>query len=214
MTGRDLRTSRVFSPLPPGEGRGEGDAFLEPDAEATQVLGHESAACVDVRHVTLTPALSRREREKYAGRHSRCPSPHITIGPIADESSHRQRRFLLSPREIYQGRNVFILGSTGFLGKVMLSMLLHRFPEIRPGVRDGAAGDGTSSEKRFWENVVPSRTFDPCARSSAMRTVCTSSWPRRFASSMAISRGQPGPDRGASAAVAADISVVINTSGR
>lgn len=29
---------------------------------------------------------------------------------------------VLSPSEIYRGRNVFILGSTGFLGKVLLSI--------------------------------------------------------------------------------------------
>src|SRR5918999_3329565 len=36
----------------------------------------------------------------------------------------------LSPTEIYNGRNVFIIGATGFVGKVALSMLLHRFPGI------------------------------------------------------------------------------------
>ena len=33
----------------------------------------------------------------------------------------------LSPTEIYNGRRLLIIGSTGFLGKVTLSMLLHRF---------------------------------------------------------------------------------------
>ena len=36
----------------------------------------------------------------------------------------------LSPTEIYKGRNIFLIGSTGFLGKVTLSMLLHRFPNV------------------------------------------------------------------------------------
>ena len=34
----------------------------------------------------------------------------------------------LSPSEIFRGRKVLILGSTGFVGKVLLSMLLDRFP--------------------------------------------------------------------------------------
>src|SRR5216684_6008555 len=35
-----------------------------------------------------------------------------------------------SPTEIYQNRSVFLIGSTGFLGKVTLSILLHRFPNV------------------------------------------------------------------------------------
>ncbi len=54
-------------PSPSGRGAGgEGDAFLGPDAEATQVLGRESAAWIHLQHNTLTPALSLREREKHA----------------------------------------------------------------------------------------------------------------------------------------------------
>ena len=52
---------------PSGRGAGgEGDAFFRPEAEATQVLCHKSAASVHDRYSTLTPALSRREREKNA----------------------------------------------------------------------------------------------------------------------------------------------------
>ncbi len=97
--------------LPSPSGRGKnGDAFLGPDAEATQVLGHESAAWVHVPCGALTFSLSRREREKYANRvsfelaarpplrtaaakpgrkgraiqtHSRNPSPHIAIRRLA-----------------------------------------------------------------------------------------------------------------------------------
>ena len=36
----------------------------------------------------------------------------------------------LSPTEIYNGKNVFIIGATGFVGKVALSMLLDRFPGV------------------------------------------------------------------------------------
>ncbi|MDX6271185.1 MAG: hypothetical protein QOD28_2408, partial [Acidobacteriota bacterium] len=36
----------------------------------------------------------------------------------------------LSPTEIFQGRKIFLIGSTGFLGKVTLSMLLYRFPNV------------------------------------------------------------------------------------
>jgi long-chain acyl-CoA synthetase len=36
----------------------------------------------------------------------------------------------LSPTEIFRDRKLFIIGATGFVGKVTLSMLLHRFPNI------------------------------------------------------------------------------------
>ena len=68
---------------------------------------------------------------------------------------------VLSVREIYRGRHVFVLGGTGFLGKVLLSMLLHNFPEVGRVYVMVRRGTGTSSEARFWDHVVPSHTFDP-----------------------------------------------------
>jgi long-chain acyl-CoA synthetase len=66
-----------------------------------------------------------------------------------------------SPSEVYRGRNVFILGSTGFVGKVLLSMLLHRFPDIGRVYVMVRRGSGTGSDARFWTSVVPSPAFDP-----------------------------------------------------
>ncbi len=68
---------------------------------------------------------------------------------------------VLSVREIYRGRHVFVLGGTGFLGKVLLSMLLRNFPEVGRVYVMVRRGTGTSSEARFWDHVVPSHTFDP-----------------------------------------------------
>src|SRR3569623_101850 len=65
-----------------------------------------------------------------------------------------------SPSEIYRGRNVFILGSTGFVGKVLLAMLLARFPDIGRAYVMVRRGSGTSSEPRFWQSVVTSPAFD------------------------------------------------------
>ncbi len=68
---------------------------------------------------------------------------------------------MLSAVEIFRGRNVMILGSTGFLGKVLLSMLLDRFPQIGRIYVMVRSGSGTDSETRFWNYVVPSPTFNP-----------------------------------------------------
>src|SRR3989441_4703682 len=67
----------------------------------------------------------------------------------------------LSPTEIYNERRVFLIGSTGFLGKVTLSMLLHRFPNIGKVYVTVRARSQEESETRFWNNVITAPPFDP-----------------------------------------------------
>ncbi|HVS20343.1 MAG TPA: SDR family oxidoreductase, partial [Pyrinomonadaceae bacterium] len=67
----------------------------------------------------------------------------------------------LSPTEIYNGRKVFLIGSTGFLGKVTLSMLLHRFPNIGRVYVTVRARSQEESEARFWNNVITAPPFNP-----------------------------------------------------
>jgi long-chain acyl-CoA synthetase len=67
----------------------------------------------------------------------------------------------LSVTDIFRGRNLFVLGSTGFVGKVLLSMLLDRYPEIGRVYVMVRRGSGTDSEARFWQSVVTSPAFDP-----------------------------------------------------
>lgn len=67
----------------------------------------------------------------------------------------------LSPTELYQDRKVFLIGSTGFLGKVTLSMLLHRFPNIGKVYVTVRARSKEESETRFWKNVITAPPFDP-----------------------------------------------------
>jgi long-chain acyl-CoA synthetase len=67
----------------------------------------------------------------------------------------------LSPTEIFQGRRIFIIGATGFVGKVTLSMLLHRFPNIGKVYVTVRARSQEESETRFWNNVITSPPFDP-----------------------------------------------------
>ena len=67
----------------------------------------------------------------------------------------------LSPTEIYRDRKIFLIGSTGFLGKVTLSMLLHRFPNIGRVYVTVRARSQEESETRFWNSVIPAPPFDP-----------------------------------------------------
>ena len=67
----------------------------------------------------------------------------------------------LSPTEIYQGRNLLIIGATGFVGKVTLSLLLHRFPGVGRVYVTVRARSREESEARFWNNVITAPPFDP-----------------------------------------------------
>ena len=67
----------------------------------------------------------------------------------------------LSPTEIYNDRRIFLIGSTGFLGKVTLSMLLHRFPNVGKVYLTVRARSQEESENRFWNNIVTAPPFDP-----------------------------------------------------
>lgn len=122
---------------------------------------------------------------------------------------------VLSPSEIYRGRNVFILGSTGFLGKVLLSMLLHRFADIGRVYVMVRRGSGTSSEKRFWDNVVPSRTFDPLREKFGGADRLHEFLAQKIrVIDGDITEDNLGLSDEQAAQVAADISVVINCSGK
>src|ERR1043165_1267771 len=67
----------------------------------------------------------------------------------------------LSPTEIYRDRKIFLIGSTGFLGKVTLSMLLHRFPNVGKVYLTVRARSQEESEARFWNNIITAPPFDP-----------------------------------------------------
>src|SRR5205823_7060022 len=67
----------------------------------------------------------------------------------------------LSPTETFNGRRIFLIGGTGFLGKVTLSMLLHRFPNIERVYVTVRARSAAESETRFWEHVITAPPFDP-----------------------------------------------------
>lgn len=67
----------------------------------------------------------------------------------------------LIPSERYAGARILLTGTTGFLGKVVLVMLLERYPNlgciyplIRPGASQGA-------RERFANSVVSSPAFQP-----------------------------------------------------
>ena len=59
------------------------------------------------------------------------------------------------------GKTMLVTGATGFVGKVVLTMLLDRFPEIGRVFVLVRPGTGGTAEARFFEKVAWSRPFDP-----------------------------------------------------
>jgi long-chain acyl-CoA synthetase len=121
----------------------------------------------------------------------------------------------LSVREIYRGRHVFVLGATGFVGKVLLSMLFDRFPDVGRVYVMVRRGTGTDSESRFWNHVVTSPTFDPL-REKHGGAEGLDAWLREKVRVVDGDITEPhlGLSPEAAAAVAGDIDVVINSSGK
>src|SRR6185369_11334881 len=121
----------------------------------------------------------------------------------------------LSPTEIFRGRNVFILGSTGFVGKVLLSMLLDRFPDIGRAYVMVRRGSGTDSESRFWQSVVTSPAFDPLrARHGGKEGMEAFIREKVRVVDGDITEKNLGLSEDEADRVAQDIDVLINSSGR
>ncbi|HEV8139886.1 MAG TPA: AMP-binding protein [Pyrinomonadaceae bacterium] len=118
----------------------------------------------------------------------------------------------LSPTEIFQGRRVFIIGATGFVGKVTLSMLLHRFPNIGKVYVTVRARSQEESETRFWNNVITAAPFDP------VRERYGDNFDEFIRDKVAIVGGDVAEDNlgfseEEAARVAGDIDVLINSAG-
>src|SRR5260370_38547400 len=56
---------------------------------------------------------------------------------------------------------MLLSGSLGFFGKIVVSMLLHRFPDIGRVYLTVRARSQEESETRFWDHVVTTPPFDP-----------------------------------------------------
>jgi len=67
----------------------------------------------------------------------------------------------LLPSRILAGKRLVVVGGTGFLGKVWVSMLLHRFPDIGHLFLLVRAKAGQTAEERFWAQIAASPCFDP-----------------------------------------------------
>jgi long-chain acyl-CoA synthetase len=67
----------------------------------------------------------------------------------------------LDVTRLLAGKRVLVTGATGFVGKVALSMLLDRYPDVGQVVVLVRPGTGGTPDARFFGKVAPSRPFDP-----------------------------------------------------
>ena len=59
------------------------------------------------------------------------------------------------------GKDLIVIGATGFLGKVWLAMLLDRYPDVGRLYTIVRSRKTVSSEERWWSEIAPSPVFDP-----------------------------------------------------
>ncbi len=118
----------------------------------------------------------------------------------------------LSPTQIYNGKKIFLLGGTGFLGKVTLAMLLTRFPHLSRIYLMVRANSESESALRFWDIVRSSPVFEP------LRERYAGAFEDFLRDKITVVGGDIGePNLGYSpefaAQLAADIDIIINSSG-
>lgn len=67
----------------------------------------------------------------------------------------------ISAVEAFRHSTIFLLGTTGFLGKVLLATLLDRFPELMRLVLLVRRKKAVSGEQRFYSEILPSPPLRP-----------------------------------------------------
>ncbi|HEX5061165.1 MAG TPA: AMP-binding protein [Kofleriaceae bacterium] len=63
--------------------------------------------------------------------------------------------------EIFRGKRILLIGTTGFVGKVALSMLLDRYPDVGAVYCLVRPGAGNTADERFYKKVATVEVFDP-----------------------------------------------------
>ncbi|WP_242336023.1 MULTISPECIES: AMP-binding protein [unclassified Anaeromyxobacter] len=94
----------------------------------------------------------RRDRSRPAHQH---PGPRPGAGRTASTAADP-----LDVGRALAGRKILVTGATGFVGKVALSMLLDRYPDVGRVFVLVRPGTGGTAEARFFDKVAPSRPFD------------------------------------------------------
>lgn len=102
------------------------------------------------------------DTELAYGEHATPPWPDAKIGvPLPALSEPLGDKPRLDVTEILRGKNILLIGTTGFVGKVALSMLLHRYPDVGRVFCLVRPGAGNTADERFYKKVATSEVFEP-----------------------------------------------------
>src|SRR5258708_40128364 len=84
---------------------------------------------------------------RWAGERPWPDAKRIALPPLREPVTGKPR---LDVAEIMRGKHVLFVGTTGFVGKVALSMLLHRYPDLGRVYCLVRPGAGATADERFF----------------------------------------------------------------
>jgi long-chain acyl-CoA synthetase len=87
--------------------------------------------------------------------------PGARLAPLPPLPANLPAQPELDVGATFAGKNILLVGTTGFVGKVALSMLLHRYPQIGRVYCLVRPGAGNTADERFYKKVAVSEAFDP-----------------------------------------------------
>src|SRR5947208_10575732 len=82
----------------------------------------------------------------------------LKLPPLREPITGKPR---LDVTDILRGKHILLIGTTGFVGKVALSMLLHRYPDVGRVYCLVRPGAGNTADERFYQKVATSEAFQP-----------------------------------------------------
>src|SRR4051812_46756207 len=89
------------------------------------------------------------------------PWPDAVMAPLPPLRTPVTGKSRIDVAETFRGKHILLIGTTGFVGKVALSMLLHRYPDVGRVYCLVRPGAGNTADERFFRKVATSEAFDP-----------------------------------------------------
>src|SRR5258706_12336698 len=89
------------------------------------------------------------------------PWPDVMARPLPALREPVAGKPRLDVAEILRGKRILFIGTTGFVGKVALSMLLSQYPDVAAVYCLVRPGAGNTADERFYKKVASSEAFDP-----------------------------------------------------
>ena len=132
---------------------GPGQGQAEAPAQSAASYGHGP------RGTAAQRAYSASADENWGAKATKLAWPGARIAPLP--ALRQPVGETLDVAATLEGKNILLIGTTGFVGKVALSMLLHRYPGVGRVYCLVRPGAGNTADQRFFKKVATSQAFDP-----------------------------------------------------